>query len=116
MSLALVTALMNVTFFGCFLYFAIRDGPPKASDVILASIGFDLTAIGALATWWMRRRRSDAETIISAALNFAWLGNAVLCLTAFQESRDPGWWLSLAIAVPISAELLWHIFRSFRQA
>jgi hypothetical protein len=105
---------MTLSFFSYGVYCSIRD-EVGAGDLWVMSIGAGVIALGTVLIWWLKRRRLNAETIVSVVLNIAYLGNATMCMVEFHDNRDPGWWWTFYAAVPMSLEACWTTFRSFRR-
>ena len=56
-----------------------------------------------IAFWW---RRGRAELVALVPLYTAYVANAVICITAFSDARNVGWWLTGVACAGLVAELV----------
>jgi hypothetical protein len=93
--LAVVTAGMNVLFAGRY-FWEISSAGYHLEELLTVSAGLCVLVLGAVALACIARRPRPPHALPTLCLHAAYLANAVLCLIAFRDYHDIGWWLTLA--------------------
>ena len=87
-----------------FVLLVIGDtgGDPELSAILLGPLAAMTGICATLILWWRTR---DRDLTTTALVEAAYLGNAVLCLVAFSDRPDGGWWCTLVAGVLMVFEL-----------
>jgi hypothetical protein len=70
---------------------------------LLVAVGIVAVGVGVVTWLNMKARRREAVT---AAVYFAYIGNAVMCLLIFAGSGEPGWWVTLGVVAAMGVEMV----------
>jgi hypothetical protein len=79
----------------------------NGGELVAVGLGF---VIGAPALIFCRRRRLSAERSRPVGLYICYVANGVICLIAFAENKNLGWYVSLVIVCGMCAELMRLLF------
>jgi hypothetical protein len=84
----------------------------RGKEAIGISIGPFVSAAALTCDAWFRRRKTLLITRLNVLLNAGFLANGSLCLFAFADFPDSGWWLTLAVCLVMLAEWIIEFVRS----
>jgi hypothetical protein len=76
---------------------------------MLVAVGIIAVGVGVVAWLGVKNRKSEAVT---AAIYFAYAGNAVMCLLIFAGSGEPGWWVTLGVVAAMGVEMVITILQT----
>jgi len=80
------------------------DGSVVGASVGLAALFLIATAL-VLARRWFRDPAAPTVLPASLVLAFPYAGNALICLIAFVDDRQIGWWLTVAALLGLALDL-----------
>lgn len=109
LALALAGAAAAATvFFSVFVMFMIAEagGDPQWWQAAIGPAFY-----GLIGPWLLRRRRTPSATYLAplAALETAYLGNAVMALLMFWDGHNVGWWVTAYLCGVAAADVAIHL-------
>src|SRR5262245_40025721 len=100
-----VSILMTLSFCGYGLWQMFHQGFDR-EGATFESIGLGVPLLGLAFLWLARRFGADGDELATIAMNTAYLANAIRGLVAFEDSRDPGWHLTLWCSIVMTLQIL----------